>query len=312
VRKLDFANPLQPLSLPLSARLFALPRMMAQRRLPLRLSLLASCWTSALRILFHPRLREHTAHAIRAVATEPLDDGVLNRYVRHAIGLRRMGFHTYGPVSGRSRRWLLRSLHVDGVERLDELKAAGHGAVVLGAHFGLDGWVGPVLRGLGYPSKLIQRRRIAPETYLLLKRDGWLDQVLPYPDETSSGPHLKMLHDMVLSGSWVIHVADQYDPQGMQGMLFGREVRCCSAPWVLARLTGAPAVPVLLLADERMRVRMTVGPLLRVPKDAPAHHGTKEAFQTYLDFLTREVRPAPWNVAKASWLPPGGPPERDD
>lgn len=312
MRKLDFANPLQPLSLPLSARLVALPRMTAQRRLPLRLSLMAAQWTGGLHMFLHPRLREHTAHAIRTVANAPLDDGTLKRYVRRAIGLRRMGFHTYAPVSGRSREWLLRSIQLDGLEQLDELSAAGRGAIVLGAHFGLDGWVGPVLRGLGYPAKLIQRRRVAPETYLLLKRDGWIDQILPYPDEKESGPHLKMLHDMVISGSWVCHVADQHDARGVSGMLFGQEVRCCAAPWVLARLTGAPAVPILLLADEHMSVRMTVGPLLYVARGASAEQVMGEAFQTYLDFLACHVPAMPWNAAKTSWLPLEGPSDADD
>jgi lauroyl/myristoyl acyltransferase len=309
VRHLGFSNPLHPVDLPFATRLLALPGVIAQRRLPIRLSLTASYWTSGLRVLRHPQQRDHVARAIRLVAGKPLDERTLSRYVRRAISLRRMGFRTYGPVSGRTRQWLLRSLQVEGLEQLDGLKAASQGAIVLGAHVGLDGWVGPVLRGLGYPVKLIQRRGGGPQMYLLLKRDRLLDEVLPYPDEVGSGPHLKMLHDMVLSGCWVIHVADVHDPRGLPGAFFGHEVRCCRAPWALARLTGAPAVPVVLLADERMKVRMTVGPLLRVPQDVPAHPAMGQAFQAYLDFLTSQVCPVPWNVSRTYWLPSGEPAE---
>jgi len=302
VGKHDFRDPMRPVQMPAWTYIRSWLRIVPQTKLPLTWSLRAAQAAARLRMVRRPRLHGHVRQAIGLITDESLTERTLRCYISRAIAVRRMGGHTYAPVSRRSRQWLLRALRPEGIERLERLRAEDGGVIVLGTHVGLSGWVGPVLRGLGYPVKLLQRKRVAPETLLLLQRDGWLGEVLPYPSDKDAGPHLKKLHELLLSGSWLQHSADYGGAAGLSGRYFGRQVRCYRAPWVLSRLTGAPAVPVLILSDERMRARMIVGPVLRVPADGPAQEAMQRALQTYLDFVVAHVGPWPWNMTRPDWV----------
>ncbi|MCY3018300.1 MAG: hypothetical protein NTW87_04610 [Planctomycetota bacterium] len=162
----------------------------------------------------------------------------------------------------------------------------------------MNAWIGPILIQFGYPLRLIQRREVSPEKLLLLRRDGWTQRVLAYPQPDEVGIHLKRLHDLLCQGHWIQHVADYADRgTGLRGLYLGRQVRCGRVPWVLGRLTGAPLVPVLVLVDERMRARMHIGTPI-ILGETPSGNGALEAaFQTYLRFLESHIREVPWNLS---------------
>jgi lauroyl/myristoyl acyltransferase len=212
--------------------------------------------------------------------------------------LKRLSTRSYACVFRRSREWLLRTFRPEGLERLDAVLGAGEAAIVLGTHAGCLGWIEPVLRQLGYRVHPPPRRIIGAEALLLLRREGLAERIVVRPELPEQGLYLKRLLDCLRSGESVQIVGDSPDPEtGLDGECLGARVRCRSAPWVLARLSGAPVLPILILMDRSFAFKLHVGPPLRV--DGPA--AMAPAFQQYLAFLTDRLADQWWNVQLTQW-----------
>ena len=113
---------------------------------------------------------------------------------------------------------------------------------------------------------------------------------------------LKRLLDMLRENAWVQHSADATDLiSGVEGQLFDHRVRCVRAPWALARLSGAAAVPVLVLADDDLRPQLLVGPAIHVASEGPAASAINAAFHTYLNFLEEALAGRRWNMSLRQW-----------
>ncbi len=217
--------------------------------------------------------------------------------------LTRLGRNTFAPVFSRSRADLIRMLKPVGLETLDELKEKSQGVIIVGAHVGYNSWVGPALLGMGYPVHLMQRRHVSPGKLLMYRMADWGKMVMPYPEPGQEGFHLKKLHDMLQQKEWLQHIGDTNDSRkaGVKGELFGHQVCFVHAPWTLARLSGTPAVPVLILADEKMQPQMFVGPAIPVISGIPASQALTDAFQTYLNFLEKSLWDRRWNLHPSQW-----------
>jgi len=300
--KLDFKHPSQPPAIPIWGGAKAIFRIALGRSLPPKWSLAISMLSRRVEMRRHPERQGRMAALLEALAPPGTSRRAIERQVLLARAIRRTGGHTYAPVFRRSRQWLLETFQPEGLDVLDEAKRAGHGAVILGSHAGLNSWVGPILIRLGYPLRLIQRRDISPEKLMLLQLDGWAGQVLPFPEKGEEGFHLKRLHDLVRQGEWIQHAASNPDHRtGLTGTLLGRTVRCRRAVWALGRLTGAPLIPVLALVDERLRPRLVVGSPITVAEREPQRDPMQAAFQSYLDFLGRSLATQPWNLSLFIW-----------
>jgi lauroyl/myristoyl acyltransferase len=247
-----------------------------------------------------PKRREKFARMLQAFLPEGTDSREVDRQIILARTVRRIGAHTYAPVWRRSRDWLLEHFRPEGLEEIDRIKREGCGAIVLGTHAGLNAWIAPILRQLGYPVRFMQRQNIGADTFLLVKWEGVASQGLPFPEDGEGGLHFKSLHALLKSGVWIQHVADYADPDpetGLDGTYVGLKVRCGRASWALARLTGAAVIPALVLMDRRVRFRMVFGPPITVSADGDPKEAMTTAMQTYLDFVTREVMKMPWNLS---------------
>jgi hypothetical protein len=182
------------------------------------------------------------------------------------------------------------------------LRAEGTGALFAATHAGLNAWAAPILLGLGYDIRLIQRAEISAEKLLALRLAGWDSRVLPYPEPGAEGLHLKHLHDLLRRGAWAQHVADHPEPEtGVSGVLFGRPVRCCRAPWIAARLAAVPVVPVLLPVDDDLRPELVVGEPIRIPQDLPPRKACEAAFLHYLAFVEDTLRGRRRNFSPRHW-----------
>jgi KDO2-lipid IV(A) lauroyltransferase len=213
-----------------------------------------------------------------------------------------LGSDTFAPVSGRSPDDLRTMLHPEGLDHLDRLRSSGRGAILLGTHAGLYAWAGPVLTRLGYRIWLTHRRHTTADIALLLRREGLDRLVLPFPEQHEGGIFLKDLHGRLRRGEWLRHTGDEPDHRrGLQGMFLGREVKVVRAPWQLARMTGAPVVPLLLLMDEEWRPRLVVGEPIHAARGGPAEASEQSALQRYLDFVGKHVRSTPWNLHSYIW-----------
>jgi lauroyl/myristoyl acyltransferase len=299
---IDMADPMRPANVPLPLAALAEVRNFVYRALPLPRAISLAAATSRLDMLRRPGRRRQLLSVLRTVGPAAHDEQELRAHLALARALRKIGANTYAPVFRRSRDWLLKELRPEGLEHLDALRAAGSGAVILSTHAGPNGWVGPALRQLGYPLRLNQRKRSTVDYYVLMRRDGLLASVSPYPSAGESGLHLKKLYALLRKGTWVQHIGDYPVAEGgVRGAYMGRPVQCAPGPWALARLARAPVVPVLFVVDRRHTCRMFVCPPIHVGTASPAREALDGPFQTYLDFLGRHLQAAPWNVGLKHW-----------
>jgi lauroyl/myristoyl acyltransferase len=81
----------------------------------------------------------------------------------------------------------------------------------------------------------------------------------------------------------------------------GFPVRCRRAPWVLARLSGAPLVPALIIMDRDFQFRLVIGRPIFANDSGPCGSSLELALQTYLDFLGEHIREMPWNLSLSTW-----------
>jgi lauroyl/myristoyl acyltransferase len=282
------------------------------RLLPLKGALRLCKFSRHIELLTHPARRRNLEALLKPLLPEGTSRRDLCRQTVLSKLVRRLGAHTYAAVFRRSRPWLLRTLRPEGLEILQQIKRDGQGAVFLATHAGMNAWTGPVLLQLGYPMRLIQRRFVSLHELLLMRSDGWDSHVLPFPPVGDEGIHLKWLCDLVRQGEWIQHAADAPQPTGVAGRYLGHPVRCCRGPWAIARQTGVPLVPTLLLMDERYNLRLIIGSPIYVKADGPSGDAMACAFQVYLDFVGRHLRQAPWNLHLSSWeaIIAGAPPGR--
>jgi lauroyl/myristoyl acyltransferase len=220
----------------------------------------------------------------------------LRSYVIQSQAIVSVCSRTYRPIRHRSRDWLLRTFQPEGLQYLEELKKHNSGAIIPGVHVGLYMWVGHLLRDLGFPVRFTQRRDIPEEIYFLMEKDGLLPEMLPYPDSATSGLHLKALYDMVRRGTWIQHVVDLPTVGGLRGRYLGVDGQWARAPWAVARLSGVPLVPILVLASRDWTFKMVVGDPIYVAADGPAETAMENALQKYFDFVNPRSLEAPWNV----------------
>ena len=302
MRRFDFKDPSCPVSLPPGAYLKSLVRVLLRRSFPIKWSFMAGAYTSRFKMRARPKRRERMEKLLRLFMSSELSERELERQISLARLITRISVHTYAPVFRRSRRWLLRTFRPEGLEHLEKIKGTGCGVIILGSHAGLNTWVAPILRQLGFSTRIMQRTHIAAENLLLMRWERIISKVLPYPEADEGGAHLKRLYDLVGTGVWIQHVGDHPDYRnGLSGKYLGFEVLCGRAPWVLARLTGTPLIPVLVLMDRDFRFRLLVGAPIHVENGASARSTMTCAFQTYLDFVSEHVLREPWNVNLKCW-----------
>jgi lauroyl/myristoyl acyltransferase len=298
---IDFRQPLDTQTVPPWTAAWYLSRVSSYRLLPVQWALRLCRISRRIELLGHPSRQRHLESILEPMMAEGSTRRDLRRLSVHSKLVRRLGAHTYAAMFRRSRPWLLKTLRPEGLEALERLKNEGRGAVVLACHAGMNAWVGPVLLQLGFPVRLIQRTLVSMHEILLLRADGWDSLALPYPKDGDEGIHLKWLCDLVRQGEWVQHAADARQVRGVVGRCLGHSVRWCRGPWAIARHTGAPCIPALILMDENFRLRLVLGDPIYVDADGPPAEAMNRGFQAYLDFLDKHLRPIPWNLHLLVW-----------
>ena len=300
--KFYFDDPSRPIRIPPLAYVRALASILAHRLLPLKWSSVISVWAARVRLRLSPRRRLRRRRFLQAYLPQGAGERELWRASCLSVAIRRLGAGTYAPVFRRSERWLRRTFRPEGLEHLEEAKRAGRGAIILATGAGFKLWAAPILRRMGYPTRLMQRQRVAAETLILMRWEGVVADVLPYPDDEESGAHLKRLYDLVKSGAWIRHVGQNPGHENpLRGRFLGAEIQSGRGPWLLGRMTGAPLIPVAVLMDRDYRFRLIVGAPIHVGDAAAADAAMAAAFQSYLDFVHRHVLRMPWNFTLPSY-----------
>jgi lauroyl/myristoyl acyltransferase len=277
-------------------------RIAAQRWLPVKWSFKASALASRIKVRLQPEWRERRAARMRPFLPAGASERDLEETVCLSWTALKFALRSYAPVYHKSRGWLLKALEPEGLQHLEEVRRGGRGAIILGTHAGLYSWVAPILRQLGYPVRPTQRKSVTSDMFLLMKWDGALSALLPYPAGEEGVLHFKRLHDLIRAGVWIQQTGDYGDlEKGLTGRFMGHDIRCRRGPWSLGRATGAPILPVLVLLNRDFSFKLLVSPPIYVDGEAPAENGTRRAFQTYLDFLEQHLSRRPWNLSRTIW-----------
>ena len=302
MRKFDVRDPAHSAPMSLLAQAEAFLRVAVHRCFPLKWVLRGECSSTWIRSLCQPQRTRRVQRLVAAFI--PASSGrELQRAVALSMTIRRIGAQTYAPVFQRSHAWLLRVLRPEGLHHLEEARRLGRGGIVLGTGIGLKAWVAPVLRQLGYPVRPMQRVHLDGQSVLLRRWEGVAMQVLPYPEGPDAGIHLKRLHNLLRRGEWIQYPGQVPEPtKGICCSYRERDVKVSVMPWGLARLTGAPLIPAVLLVDASLDLRLIVGPAILVNSREAPLDAMREACQTYQDFLSRLLHHMPWNQHLSSHL----------
>ncbi len=302
--RFPFAEHKGPIKIPPVAYLKACARIIAHRTMPLRWSLMMSVWEARLRMRLEPERREHIQGFLKDFLPSETSREQLERAACLSLAIRRIGVRTYAPVWRRSREWLLHHFRPEGLGQLEELKRSGGGAILLGTGMGLKLWVEPILRQLGYRLHSLQRKGVTAQALLLMRWEGVASEIAPYARGGESAVYMKKLHDLVKQGEWVRHVGqDSAHDNPVKGRLRSVEATSGRGPWLIARATGAPLIPVVVLMDADFRCRLVVDQPIHVAGQGSAASAIEAAFQSYLDVIKRHLLRVPWNfMGASSWL----------
>ncbi len=154
---------------------------------------------------------------------------------------------------------VLQNVEFEGIEHLEAARARGRGVVALSAHLGCWEIMGAALAARGYPVHVLVRRLFDSRSDALL--NAWRGRCGLTLHDGRGGviPVIRALREGALLGALV----DQ-DTRGpaVFAEFFGRPARTSSLPFLLARRTGAPMVPMWIHRDARGGHRVRIRPEL--------------------------------------------------
>jgi len=180
---------------------------------------------------------------------------------------------------------------VEGRESLRRALAGGRGAILAGPHAG--GWevVTPLVAEVGVDvTALVEDDWLAWAVAGIRARAGLrLVSVAAPPYELVAA---------LRRGEMVVVLADQPKPwmRTLEVTLFGDPVALPSGPATLARLTGAPLVPVVVLPIAARAWRVVLGEPIEAPQRRSGAAGERAATQRLADAWTAALaaEPAVW------------------
>ncbi|MGH3734136.1 MAG: phosphatidylinositol mannoside acyltransferase [Micromonosporaceae bacterium] len=202
-----------------------------------------------------------------------------------------------------SKRRLLDTFHMDGVELLSEPVARGEGVVVALPHCANWDHAGAWVAAQGWPLATVAER-LRPESlfqrFLDYRRSLGMEIV---PLTGGQGPPLDTLVERVRGGAVVPLLADRdISARGVPVTFFGEPTRMPAGPALLALRTGAPLVAAALWYDKDMlRVRLTPVPPAGGETLRERVVGTT---QRIADLLAAGIaeHPADWHMLQRLWL----------
>ncbi len=196
----------------------------------------------------------------------------------------------------------------EDVARLRALLAEGRGLVVVSGHLGDFEGLLALHRLLGRPVWLLSRRFSSQVAQGL-----WDASRAAAPPRLDRGARARWVVERLRAGEVVVDVIDQHDPRPSALWLpfFGVRASVSSDVGLLARLTGAPVVPIFCVraplprkSGELLTATVVVGEEVRAdPRRGRA--GVEEVVAACVGALERAVRAAPeqWLWVNRRWKP---------
>jgi len=194
-------------------------------------------------------------------ALGPLDPGILREVTRRLFVTQLVMQAAELPLVRASDASLARLVDVEGLQHLEEARAAGRGTILLSSHVGFSLLGCYVLRRRGYPvvrtgvspgdGRVLQRMQRQATAQLARVWGRSTDDIL-YEAAASAPLSLKRMHS-ALAGNQILFLAGDglMGSRGATASLLGKPVDFPTG-WVsLARLTGASVIPTFVTRDPR-------------------------------------------------------------
>jgi len=209
----------------------------------------------------------------------------------HHFGLYWVDLFRFGQLPQERAEELLRG-HA-GFEHVERVHAAGRGAIVLTAHYGVYE-LGSLLLGRGKPTSVV----FVPDKFRDVERFrasfrslAEVEAIFVDPDATwSSLPVLRALR----AGRLVAMQGDRdFGGPGIPATFFGERVRFPRGPFLVAMLTGAPIVPTFIRYAKDYAFESSIHPPIVVPSTGDRERDLAAAVQQWATVLEAEVRAHP-------------------
>jgi KDO2-lipid IV(A) lauroyltransferase len=209
---------------------------------------------------------------------------------------------------------LARVERIDGMDHYRAARAARRGLILLTGHFG------------GYETGMIAVKPREDRVYVLYRRDpvpvleaarsAWRRRlgVTEVPLDEGLQAWVRLRDELAADG--VVTLLGDRTMPGQKGIpvpfLHGR-IALPTGPFKLARLTGAPVLPVFVLRNPDGRLRVEVQPPLAVDAhdDPRQATGAVREFASRLEQVVRE-HPDQWLMLHRAWLEDAPPPPMED
>jgi KDO2-lipid IV(A) lauroyltransferase len=207
-----------------------------------------------------------------------------------------------------ARRQMLHCTGVQGMQHLDQAVGAGHGVILLTAHFCATRIALTYLATLGYPALAVQNP--TPERssegglgsllrprYMELRRQGNADVVYLQDPECS----LKILRRLRSGGLVHVHLDTLNAKRAVQGTFLGLAWRFPAGTFDLVRLSGCAVVPLLSLGNST-GFQIHCGPTLSVRSAASSEEFVNANLPAFTEVLERQIAGHPGEWRTWTWV----------
>jgi len=226
-------------------------------------------------------LRKRFAVNIATVLQKNPEDTDVKKIARRSIHNWVMNiteiFYFYHP---KRRKSLERLIHIDGLEKIEQLKKNGRGVIGVSAHFGNFPLM--IFRlnienvNMSYLFKEVEQPSIASAMREYIDKIG-LNVILT---NNQSSPTHKAIQEINNSG-FVIFIADEFKKSsGVDVTFFDISTMQAVGPSVISLKTKAPILPVFIIREKRSRHRIVI--------EDPIHCDLSGNFDTDIFMLTQK------------------------
>jgi len=186
---------------------------------------------------------------------------------------------------------LVELVRLEGIEHVEQARAAGHGAIVITGHFGNWDLLCAAAAAAGHPLHVVTKQLSASgfDRFWQEMREQKGVRLLP------ARGSLTELLDVLKQNEILALVVDQHDPSPSAVVVdfLGRPAAATAAPALLARRTGAPLLPVFAerLPDGTHRAR--IGEAIECSRTGDLKQDVRETTQRIQNTLEQAVRARP-------------------
>jgi lauroyl/myristoyl acyltransferase len=273
-------------------------------RWPRGLLHLGARWVIALVMAVYPRPKRAIAANLARVTGRPVRSREVRRAVRrmlHNFAYSWVDLFRFAQLPAeRGTRELVRA---DGLERVQDALAAGHGAILLTAHLG--NWeLGGVLLGRRERLSVVyvrDRYQEAERFRSLWRSAGNVEEIAVDPG--SSLASLPVLRALRRNGVVGMQGDRDFDGQGVWVPFFGAPAPFPRGPFLVALLTGAPLLPTFVTYTPDRRFQVEVLEPIHLDRGGDRERAVVRAIGQWARVLEELVRrhPTQWYTFYDLW-----------